>query len=208
MIIGDLIDDAIDRMPWLSEPLSRIEAADGVFAVNGNHEFYTGIKQFDELANEAGIRLLMNQSAVIDGKVILIGLDDESGGRSFNAKKIAIEKLVKEARNTPPFDSPPAKRGGIKRGGANLPIILMHHTPTRMKEAESAGVDLMLSAHVHEGQLWPGKYFAEAVYGVKKGLSEIGKMKFYLTSGAGTWGPPVRICAAPEIVTLVLKRNS
>ncbi|NQU06476.1 MAG: metallophosphoesterase [Calditrichaeota bacterium] len=190
LIVGDLVDESADRMPWLIEPLSRIEAADGVFAVNGNHEFYVGIKQFDELAREAGIRLLMNQSAVIDGKVTLIGLDDESGGHSLNAKKIAIEKLVKEV--------------AIE----HLPIILMHHTPSRMKEAEEAGVDLMLSGHVHEGQLWPVKYLAEAVYGVRTGLSEIGKMKFYLTSGAGTWGPPVRICATPEIVTLVLKRNS
>ncbi|MCF7811157.1 metallophosphoesterase [bacterium] len=189
LIVGDLLDESGAHLTWAPEYLSQIEATDGAFAVTGNHEFYAGVKEFDELLHEAGITLLMNQTTVIDGKLVLIGLEDEEGHKDFNTQKVTIKKLVKEG------------------GSANLPIILMHHTPRRLKEAEEAGVDIMLSGHVHRGQIWPAGYIAEAVYGVKTGLSEIGTMKFLLTTGVGTWGPPVRIGATPEIVTLVLKRK-
>ena len=261
LVVGDLLDERAKNLSWVIEPLSGIEAADGVYAVTGNHEFYSGIKEFDELMHKTGIKLLMNRSVVIDNKVALIGLDDQTGSGQFKHKKVSIADLVREAFCAPPFNSPPAERGGrksevnfppadrggmskvdsppaervnakiitpppgfregnvkiiqpppgfrggIKGGGASLPIILMHHTPTRLKEAEEAGVDLMLSGHIHEGQLWPIKYIAEAVYGVKTGMSQIDGMKFYLTSGAGTWGPPVRVWAAPEIVTFILKKS-
>ncbi|NQT33997.1 metallophosphoesterase [bacterium] len=188
LIAGDLLDESFENIPWVAQALSGFEAGDGVFAVTGNHEFYGGVLGFEEIMKEAGIKPLRNESFIIDNSVMLIGLDDQTGGRQFKVKQIHISELVPEENQ--------------------LPVILIHHTPSRIKEAAEAGVDLMLSGHVHEGQLWPVKYIAEAVYGVKTGLTKVDRMYFYLSSGVGTWGPPVRIGAAPEIVTLVLKKSA
>ena len=188
LIAGDLLDESFKDLPWASQALSGFEAGDGVFAVTGNHEFYGGALGFEEIMKAAGIRTLRNESFIIDNSVMLIGIDDQTGGSQFHAKQIHISELVPETNR--------------------LPVVLIHHTPTRIKEAAEAGVDLMLSGHVHEGQLWPVKYLAEAVYGVSTGLTKVDRMYFYLSSGVGTWGPPVRIGAAPEIVTLVLKKSA
>ncbi len=187
-IVGDLIDESTEKLSWAVDPLSKIEASDGVYAVTGNHEFYNGLKGFNELTRNAGIITLRNQSVEIKGVITLVGLDDPTGYRQFNLEQVPIAELLNDVDH-------------------NLPVVLMQHTPTRLNEARNAGVDLMLCGHVHGGQLWPVKYIAEAVYGVKTGLSHIGRMYFYLTSGAGTWGPPVRVGATPEIVTFVLRKK-
>ena len=189
LIGGDLVDEPASRLTWAVEPLSKVEAPDGVYAITGNHEFYDGLKEFQELCDKTGIRVLRNEVVTMGSAINLIGLDDQTGYRQFNLKEVPIAELTAKA-------------------DPNLPVVLAHHTPTRIKEAARAGVDIMLSGHVHEGQLWPFKYLAEAVYGVKTGLSKIDGMFFYLTSGAGTWGPPVRVLATPEVVTLVLKRRN
>ena len=186
---GDLVDEPASHLPWAIEPLSNISAEDGVYAVTGNHEFYDGLEEFKELCDKTGINLLRDQAVTIDSVFNLIGLDDQTGHQQFNLKQTPISDLVKQTN-------------------PDLPTILLHHTPTRLKEAAAAGVDLMVSGHVHEGQLWPIKFLAEATYGVKTGLSMIDKMYFYLTPGAGTWGPPVRVLSAPEVATLVLKRKN
>ncbi len=189
LIVGDLLDESSRELHWAVDPLTGIEVTDGVYAVTGNHEFYAGVKGYENLLHKAGIKLLRDEYVEIEGVAVLVGIDDMTGGRQFVQERVPIGDLLKGAND-------------------QLPVILMHHTPTRIEEAEQAGVDLMVSGHIHGGQLWPVKYIAEGVYGVKTGLSERGRMHFYLTSGAGTWGPPVRIGAAPEIVTLVLKKTA
>ncbi len=188
LIVGDLIDESTEKLSWMVEPLSGIEARDGVYAVTGNHEFYNGLKGFEDLMRKTGIRLLRNEAVRIDDALVLAGLDDQTGGGSFHLKPLPITKALKDA-------------------GADLPVILMHHTPARIDEAVHAGVDLMLCGHVHGGQLWPIKYIPEAIYGVKTGMSRVDGMYFYLTSGAGTWGAPVRVGATPEIVTFILRKK-
>jgi predicted MPP superfamily phosphohydrolase len=74
----------------------------------------------------------------------------------------------------------------------------------RRQEAEQAGVDLMLSGHTHAGQLWPFGELAKATYKIVPGLSKIGNMYFYLSVGAGTWGPPIRLGSRSEVVKVVI----
>ena len=42
------------------------------------------------------------------------------------------------------------------------------------------------------------RIYREFVYG----LGQIGKMQIFTSSGAGTWGPPLRLGSNPEIVML------
>ena len=186
LIVGDLVDESPKHLEWAVEPLKKLTAPDGVWAVTGNHEFYAGIEESTALMERAGIKLLRDSVVEIPGELSLIGLDDVTGSRQFQRSVKPISELV----------------GAANR---NLPTLLMHHSPLRLQEAERAGVDLMISGHTHRGQIWPFGYIAQAVYGVDTGLTQIGRMKFYLTTGAGTWGPPVRVGARPEIVVLVLK---
>ena len=85
-----------------------------------------------------------------------------------------------------------------------LPVILMDHQPFGLEEAAQHGIDLQLSGHTHYGQLWPLNYIVEAIYEVAWGYKRIGNTNFYISSGAGTWGPPMRIGNHPEIVQIQL----
>jgi uncharacterized protein len=89
---------------------------------------------------------------------------------------------------------------GVDRGRAS---ILLVHAPDRPHIAEAAGVSLQLSGHTHLGQFIPWSWMAQRMY--RKfvyGLSWIGKMQVFTSSGAGTWGPPLRLGSNPEIVML------
>ena len=186
LIIGDLFDESRGNIEWALEPLSRLQAKDGIFAVSGNHEYYHGISQSAEFMNRAGIKMLRNETIQIEGVINLAGCDDVTGLQQFGEEKAAYSELM----------------GGAE---GNLPTILMHHTPLRIEEARRAGVDMMLCGHTHSGQLWPFGYITKWIYGIAPGLSKRGDMLIYLTSGAGTWGPPVRIGAKPELVHIILE---
>jgi predicted MPP superfamily phosphohydrolase len=184
-IIGDLSDEPASNIEWAVEPLKRLKASDGVWMVTGNHEFYHGLQGISDLVQRANVNLLRNQAREIEGKINIVGLDDVTGGRQFRQEMPAIVDLVQ----------------GLNH---NLPTILLHHTPVRRQEAEQAGVDLMLSGHTHAGQLWPFGELAKATYKIVPGLSKIGNMYFYLSVGAGTWGPPIRLGSRSEVVKVVI----
>jgi len=183
---GDLIDERIDRMRWIIEPLKELQATDGIIAVTGNHEFYSGVEDFEKLMREAGIPVLRDSLTVVGEVLNLAGIDDITARGQYSKPQPPLKDVLASA-------------------DANLPVILMHHTPQRISEAATAGVDLMLCGHTHGGQLWPASFLTNLVYRTPQGLSRFGSMYLYLSSGVGTWGPPVRVGASPEIVLLLLK---
>jgi predicted MPP superfamily phosphohydrolase len=73
-----------------------------------------------------------------------------------------------------------------------------------LEEASSNRIDLQISGHTHNGQLWPFNYLTEAIYEVSRGYKKKGDTHFYVSSGVGTWGPPVRTGNRPEIVNIRL----
>ena len=85
------------------------------------------------------------------------------------------------------------------------PIIVMNHQPFNLQEAVDAKVDLHLSGHTHKGQLWPVIYLTNAIFELSWGYLKKGVTNFYVSSGYGSWGPPVRIGNRPEVVILDLK---
>ena len=83
-------------------------------------------------------------------------------------------------------------------------MILLDHQPFQLEEGAQAGVDLQLSGHTHHGQLWPFNYITDKVYENSWGYLAKGNTHIYVSSGIGTWGPPVRLGNRPEIVELTL----
>jgi hypothetical protein len=121
----------------------------------------------------------------LPGLVNLIGLDDPADIRFGKKVEASVPALMKQ-------------------GDPNLPTILMFHPPIRMKEYSGYGVDLMLSGHSHHGQMFPLNLITGMVYLVDYGYRRVGTMQVYVSSGLGTWGPPVRVFTHPEIVKITL----
>ena len=86
----------------------------------------------------------------------------------------------------------------------SLPVILMDHQPFGLEEAAVQGIDLQISGHTHNGQLWPINYIVGAIFELAWGYKKIGDTHYYVSDGVGTWGPPVRIASCPEIVQIRL----
>jgi len=95
----------------------------------------------------------------------------------------------------------------MKNVDKSKPIVLMDHQPFQLEEAKQAGIDLQLSGHTHHGQIWPLNYITRAIYSISWGYKNDGSTNYYISSGVGTWGPPVRIGNHPEIVNIVLEFN-
>jgi len=186
VITGDITDDPNENHKETIEKLASLGSRFGVFAVSGNHEYYTGQEETLRGYMQNGLRVLRQEHVIIDNSLVLAGIDDPSylGGRRMVEK--AIEKALEGAPN-------------------HLPKILLSHQPVSLEFAAKKGVDLMLCGHTHGGQLPPIHFISKAAYGILHGLESIGHMQIYVTSGAGFWGPPMRVFAEPEIALIVLR---
>jgi predicted MPP superfamily phosphohydrolase len=88
------------------------------------------------------------------------------------------------------------------RAPADLPIVVLDHQPVRLEEAAKAGVALQISGHTHDGQMFPIDLINGLIYELNWGYLRKGDTQYYVTSGAGTWGPPVRIGSRAEVVRI------
>jgi predicted MPP superfamily phosphohydrolase len=89
---------------------------------------------------------------------------------------------------------------GIDR---HKPSILLKHAPLNLEVAREQGVSLQLSGHTHRGQVFLFRFITSRVYqGYDYGLKWFGNLLVYTSSGAGTWGPPMRLDTNPEIVVI------
>jgi predicted MPP superfamily phosphohydrolase len=187
VITGDLIEGDICDNPEFCEHLKRLKATHGVVAVTGNHEFYSGIKNFLKLANKSNIRVLRNDCFTIADSLQIIGLDDDDA-RRFGSKGPDLDTAI---------------------NGCNLskPIILLYHRPVNFDQAIQKGVDLQLSGHTHAGQIPPMDLLVCLYYKYPIGLFKKNGSTIYTTSGTGYWGPPMRFLSRNEIVKITLVSN-
>jgi predicted MPP superfamily phosphohydrolase len=176
-IAGDLYDGTAIDAQRAAEPLKELVAPHGVYFVAGNHELFGDESKYLRAIAAAGVRVLSNEKVEVDGLQII-------GVPYRKARQIA------SVLHGIHFDRDRAS-------------ILLTHAPDYPEIAEAAGVSLQLSGHTHLGQFIPWSWIARRVYGqFVYGLSRIGKMQVFTSSGAGTWGPPLRLGSNPEIVML------
>jgi len=188
VITGDLMDENAAKSEKIITPISQLRSQFGVYAVTGNHEYYSGVKKAIDVIEKAGIRVLKNESIQIGNILNLVGVNDIEAKRFENEPIVPYSELLKSLNS-------------------DLPIVLLNHRPDRLEEASRAGIDLQLSGHTHHGQIFPLNYVTDWVYEVSSGLKKIGEMLIYVSNGVGTWGPPLRIGAPAEIVEIVLENN-
>lgn len=179
-IAGDLYDGTAIDARRAAAPLSQLTPPHGVYFVAGNHEQFGDDSKYLHAVESAGVRVLQNEKVEADGLQI-IGVP------------------YRHATHTEHFASV-LKGIGLDRERAS---ILLTHAPDHPQVAEQAGVSLQLSGHTHVGQFIPWSWMARRIYRqFVYGLSKIGKMQVFTSSGAGTWGPPLRLGSNPEIVIL------
>ena len=179
-IAGDLFDGTAIDAGRAAEPLKQLSAPQGVYFVAGNHEQFGSDSKYMNAVAAAGVRVLSNEKVEVDGMQI-IGVPYRN---AFERSRFAS---VLQAI-------------GLDRKRAS---ILLSHAPDNLDVAEMAGVSLQLSGHTHLGQFVPWSWIARRIYRqFVYGLSRIGNMQVFTSSGAGTWGPPLRLGSNPEIVML------
>ena len=84
----------------------------------------------------------------------------------------------------------------------SLPIIVIDHEPAQLKQLADSGVDLDLSGHTHNGQLWPGTISIKWLWDNAYGLKQIENMTSIVTSGVGLFGPNMRTGCIAEICNI------
>jgi len=179
-IAGDLFDGTAIDAGRAAEPLKKLTAPHGVYFVAGNHEQFGDDSKYLRAIAAAGVRVLSNEKVEVDGLQI-IGVPYRSA-----TEKTRFASVLHGIR--------------LDRDRAS---ILLAHVPGHPEIAEAAGVSLQLSGHTHLGQFIPWSWVARRIYRqFVYGLSRIGKMQVFTSSGAGTWGPPLRLGSNPEIVVL------
>ena len=179
-ITGDLYDGTAIDANRAAEPLNDLVAPHGVYFVAGNHEQFGDDSKYMRAISAAGVHVLRNEKVEVDGLQI-VGVPYRHA--THHGHFASVLRAI-----------------GLDRNRAS---ILLTHAPDHPDIAEAAGVSLQLSGHTHLGQFIPWSWIARRIYRqFVYGLSRIGKMQVFTSSGAGTWGPPLRLGSNPEIVVL------
>lgn len=180
---GDLFDGSGADPDRLAAPFRDLHAPLGIYYVTGNHEEIGHAERYTTAIARAGIRVLDNERAGADG-VAVLGIPYHDSTFPIRVKA-ALDLLHPDRAE---------------------PAILLLHAPTRLPIVEQAGIALQLSGHTHKGQFFPFTWVTRRVFGkFTYGLHRFGALSVYTSSGAGTWGPPMRVGTAPEIVEIVFE---
>ncbi|OGP53028.1 MAG: metallophosphoesterase [Deltaproteobacteria bacterium RBG_13_52_11] len=182
---GDLVDGQIDNLGELAGPLRDINPPYGKFAVTGNHEFYAGLDQALQFIEEAGFTVLRGEAREVAEFVTIVGVDDPTG-RHFGLFRGPSEKAI--------FAGLPRERF----------TLLLKHPPVVDKEILGL-FDLQLSGHTHKGQIFPFNYASKIFFPYDAGLVHLPRhSSLYVSRGSGTWGPPIRFLAPPEVTIITV----
>ncbi|NJQ05064.1 metallophosphoesterase [Streptomyces lonarensis] len=185
-MVGDLVDATVPDLRHAAEPLGDLRARDGVFFVTGNHEYYVGATPWVEHVQRLGMTSLANSRVELEAGFDIAGVNDiaadERGGG---------------------YEGPDFAKA-LDGRDPQRPVVVLAHQPELIHTAVDHDVDLVLSGHTHGGQVWPGPIIAARVNPTLAGLEQYGDSQLFVTRGAGTWGPPVRVGAEPDITVLTL----
>ena len=226
---GDIFDniyDALDDPERLISIYQSINSKYGVYACYGNHDIDEPVlagftfnqdekkvsdPRMDEFLERAGVRLLRDEGVLIDNSFYVYGRPDYvRPGRGIEARNTAreiVDLINDDLNSTDPLD----KDYSWITGQTDIPpvidypVIVLDHEPKELEELSKAGVDLVLSGHTHDGQIFPAnillKFISENSYGYKK----VGNMDDIVTSGVGLFGPYMRVGTISEVCNIKVK---
>lgn len=184
---GDIVDDKPHNLyrHGLDQKLRQIKAPLGAYTCPGNHEYITGKDDVFAFMRDAGISVLADTTVVVGDRLQITGRDDASARNSNGQRRAPLETLAAQKR-------------------ADLPAILLDHQPFNLEKAAAAGYDLQLSGHTHHGQMFPFNLITKRIYEVSWGFLKKNNTNYYVSSGIGTWGPPIRTGSDCEIIIINL----
>jgi predicted MPP superfamily phosphohydrolase len=182
---GDLVDGQMDDLAGLADLLAQIHPRFGKYGVTGNHEFYAGLDYSLKFLKRGGFTLLRGKGVSIGGGLQIAGVDDPTG-KAFGRDGMISEKKLLSGLDRDHF------------------ILFLKHRPVVSEEAKGL-FDLQLSGHVHKGQIFPFNFVTRFFYPVPVGRLQLkAGSSFYVSPGSGTWGPPLRFLAPPEVTLIEL----
>ena len=206
-IAGDIFDneyDAISKPDKLKEILKGIKSKYGVYACWGNHDLnepilagftFNGTEdnyndpRMEEFLTDAGIHLLDDESVLIDNKFYIVGRRDASRCEKVEGSRATPAQLTESLDQ-------------------RKPIIFIDHQPKELDETAAVGVDLDLCGHTHDGQIFPGNLIIHLFWENSCGYLRKGNMHNIVTSGAGIWGPNMRVGTNSEICPITVHFNN
>jgi uncharacterized protein len=184
-ITGDLFDGSTAVSKDTISPLEKLKVKRGVYFVTGNHETYIDESKALNLISADKVKILRNQVEEVDGVQIIGANYPSNGSEKTNSFLEGLSSLIDKDKFS----------------------ILLYHPPVGFDKAADAGVDLQLSGHTHNGQIFPFNLLSKIFYNRQTGLYSIGNSHLYVSQGAGTWGPPMRFLSKSEIVLINVKKK-
>lgn len=186
LFAGDIVDETVTEADEarLSAIMRRLRAPLGLYACPGNHEYYSGLERNAACLRACGVTVLQDEAVAVDRAFTLVGRRD-AGSLGRGEKRLSIGAIL-SASGLP----------------ADLPVVVLDHQPLHLEEAEQAGAALQISGHTHDGQMFPIGVINSLIYELNWGYKRKDGTQYYVTSGAGTWGPPLRLGSRAEIVRI------
>lgn len=177
LLPGDIMDDntrayEAERM---AESLTKLRAPLGVYATLGNHDLFGHDAAITKALEAAGITVLTDRAVKIDNRFWIAGRPDQ-----INRKRLKSIDLLKQT-------------------DARQPVFLLDHRPTDVLVHAQLPIDVQVSGHVHNGQVFPANLVVRAMYDIHYGYQKINNGHFFVTSGFGFWGVPFRLGSQSEV---------
>lgn len=184
---GDFLDKGIRDEKEITKLFRDIKVPLGKYASVGNHEFFAGIKNSEKFITDAGFVLLRNEGITVQKTLNITAIDDHTGARFGETlpDEKEVFKTIQQDRYT---------------------IHLKHQPRIDTKALEM--FDLQLSGHTHAGQIFPASIIVKLLFPYNHGTFELGRQKYlHVNRGTGTWGPPIRFFAPPEITVIEIVKQ-
>ncbi|MDQ1350262.1 MAG: uncharacterized protein QG657_563 [Acidobacteriota bacterium] len=185
LIAGDITIERSKVVEWktYNADFRKIKSRYGVYTIIGNHELQYNPEKTLQFIERSNMRLLQDQVENIEDKIYILGRNDKS-----DKQRKSLEELMKSIKD-------------------DLPVIMMEHRISEMEKVEDKKIDLHISGHTHAGQLFPANLLMELIYKINWGYKKYTDTHFFVTSGVGTWGPPVRVGSFSEIMDINITFN-
>jgi predicted MPP superfamily phosphohydrolase len=183
LIAGDMIDNNVRPLEEerMYEEINRLEAPSGIYFSPGNHEYISGIDRSLRFFEKTKMNVLIDSAICVNGSFWVIGRNDRSDNNRLLLKQLT------------------------EKTDPNQALFLLDHQPYHLEEAAACGIDIQVSGHTHNGQLWPLNRIVDWIYELGYGYMKKENTHIVVTSGLGLWGPPFRIGTQSELILLNIR---
>lgn len=189
LLTGDYVDGSVEKMLPEFAALRELQAPLGVYAVTGNHEYYSGARAWVAEFSKLGLHFLNNE-----------GVSLQKDGAVINVAGVPDPNAVRFGFDGP---NPQQALAGLPEGYT----ILLSHQPAWALQAQ--GADLVLSGHTHGGTMFfLQPLIAHFNAGFVSGFYELDDRSLYVSNGTGIWsGFSCRFAVSAEITCFILVKK-